>query len=230
MTTAASARPIRVMIVDDSALVRHGIRSVLASHRGERPIEIVAEADGVDGALQTAVEAEPDVVLLDIRLRDGSGVDVCRQLLERLPEISVLMLTSFASDHLVYESIVAGAKGYLMKEIDPPGLFDAVQRAADGGAVLTSDATKRIMELVRKDRPAPEAELAKLSVQERRVLTLVAAGHTNRAIGEALTLSENTVKNYLANVFAKLGIKRRSHAAALFVQASRKSDSFDPAV
>jgi DNA-binding NarL/FixJ family response regulator len=216
--------PIRVMIVDDSTLVRHGIRSVLASHRDGRPLFVVAEADNVAAAVRAAAQHKPDVVLLDIRLPDGSGVDACREIIRRRPETCVLILTSFAGDNLLYESVVAGAKGYLMKEIDPAGLITAVINAAEGRAVLSTDVTDRVMRLLRSGPPPAVADLAKLSLQERRVLTLVAAGHTNRGVGEELGLSENTVKNYLVSVFDKLHVKRRSQAAALFAQAARKSE------
>jgi DNA-binding NarL/FixJ family response regulator len=216
--------PIRVLIVDDSALVRHGIRTVLAAHRGERPVVVVAEADSVASAIRTAVQENPDVVLLDIRLPDGSGVDACREIIKRRPDACVLMLTSCASDNLLYESVVAGAKGYLMKEIDPLGLVEAIINAAEGRAVLTPDATERVMGMLRSGPPAAAADFSKLSLQERRVLAMVAAGHTNRAVGKQLGLSENTVKNYLGSVFDKLRVKRRAQAAALFVQARAKPD------
>lgn len=212
---------IDVLIVDDSALVRHGIRTVLEMHHGPRPVRVAAEADSVASAIKIASEIKPDVVLLDIRLPDGTGIDACREIMRRSPETAVLMLTSFAGDSLLYDSVVAGAKGYLMKEVDPPGLLDAITRAADGLPVLSPDVAARVMHMLRKGPPAvAEADLSKLSLQERRVLALVASGRTNRAIGAELGLSENTVKNYLVNVFEKLRVKRRSQAAALFVQAT----------
>jgi two-component system response regulator DevR len=211
------------MIVDDSVLVRHGIRSVLTAHGVGRPIEVVAEAGDVASAVHTAVKVKPDVILLDIRLPDGSGVDACREIIKRLPNAVVLMLTSFAGDDLLYESVVSGAKGYLMKEIDPAHLAESIVSAAEGRAVLTTDLTARIMRLLRSGPPQSDSDLDKLSLQERRVLTLVAAGHTNRGVGDQLGLSEFTVKNYLVSVFEKLKVKRRSQAAAIFAQASRKS-------
>lgn len=221
---APDKKPIRVMIVDDSTLVRHGIRSVLAAHRGERPLFVVAESAHVAGAVRDAAQHKPDVVLLDIRLPDGSGVEACREIIKRRPDTAVLILTSFAGDNLLYEAIVAGAKGYLMKEIDPAGLIEAIINGAEGRAVLSTDITDRVVRLLRSGPPSAEADLGKLSLQERRVLTLVAAGHTNRSVGEELGLSENTVKNYLVSVFEKLRVKRRSQAAALFAQANRKAD------
>ncbi|MBI5770183.1 MAG: response regulator transcription factor [Verrucomicrobia bacterium] len=215
------ATPIRVLVVDDSALVRHGIRAALATQLGPRPVQVAAEADSVASAVRLATETKPDVVLLDIRLPDGTGIDACREITQRLPETAVLMLTSFAGDALLYDSVVAGAKGYLMKEVDPAGLLDAITRAAEGRPVLTPDVAAKVMQMLRSGPPAAtEADLSKLSLQERRVLALVATGRTNRAIGDELGLSENTVKNYLVNVFEKLRVKRRSQAAALFIQAN----------
>lgn len=207
------------MIVDDSLLVRRGIRAVISTHRSTRPIEVVAEAIDVASAVRTATKAKPDVILLDIRLPDGSGVDACREIIKRQPEAAVLMLTSFAGDKLLYESVVAGAKGYLMKEIDPDRFMESIVNAAEGRAVLTTDLTARVLRLLRSGPPPAQTDLAKLSRQEHRVLALVSAGQTNRKIGDQLGLSEFTVKNYLVSVFGKLNVKRRSQAAALFAQS-----------
>lgn len=218
-----AGKTIRVMLVDDSALVRHGLRSVLNAHQGDRPVMVVAEADSVDSAVSAAVRAKPDVVLLDIRLPDGSGIEVCREIIKRQPDVGVLMLTSFAGDALLFDSVVAGAKGYLMKEIEPARLMEAILNVAEGRAVLTTDLTDRVMRLLQSGRPPSDEGLGKLSRQERRVLALVASGHTNRAVGEQLRLSPNTVRNYLVSIFEKLRVKRRSQAAAIFAQASSKT-------
>lgn len=213
--------PIRVLIVDDSPLVRRGIRALLGAKRARRTISIVGEATTVAEAVRGATRLKPDVVLLDVRLPDGSGIEACRHIIERQPETSVLILTSHAGDNLLYESVVAGAKGYLMKEIDGEALTTAIIDVAEGRVVLTPDTTARMLRIVRAGPAAasPQPEISKLSHQEKRVLTLVAGGQTNRAIGRQLGLSEHTVKNYLVNVFDKLRVKRRSQAAALFVQA-----------
>ena len=211
------------MIVDDSLLVRRGVRAVISTHRSTRPIEVVAEAIDVASAVRTAMKANPDVILLDIRLPDGSGVDACREIIRRLPEAAVLMLTSFADDKLLYESVVAGAKGYLMKEIDPDRFMESIVNAAEGRAVLTTDLTARVLRLLRSGPPPAPTDLAKLSRQEHRVLALVSAGQTNRMIGDQLGLSEFTVKNYLVSVFEKLNVKRRSQAAALFAQSAQNN-------
>ena len=218
---SSSARPrIRVLIVDDSELVRAGIKAVLAAH-GLPMISVVGEAATVATAVSESARLKPDVVLLDIRLPDGSGLDACRTIVQNQPGVRVVVLTSFSSDSFVYEAITAGARGYLMKEIDPRGLIQAILNVAEGKSILDPDATARVMRLVR----APAAtttneELAALSPQERRVLALVAEGKTNKEIGERLALSDNTVKNYLGNVFEKLQVKRRSQAAAIYVQGN----------
>lgn len=216
--TKTARKPIRIMLVDDSALVRSGIRTVLSAHANELPTTVVAEAATAAAAVTGAREHKPDVILLDIRLPDGSGLEACRQILKERPEIQVLVLTSFSNDSLVYEAVIAGAKGYLMKEVDPAGLMEGIENAAAGRSVLTADVTARVLRLLRGGDPAEGVDLGVLSPQERRVLALVAEGRTNKEIGDQLTLSENTVKNYLVNVFEKLKVKRRSQAAAVYVQ------------
>jgi two-component system response regulator DevR len=221
MSTTTSST-IQVLLVDDSALVRRGVRSVISTHSKDGAIEVVGEAATVAEAITEAHRLRPDVMLLDLRLPDGSGLDACRQILRELPETRVLVLTSFADDNLVYNAVIAGAHGYLMKEVDPAGLLDAITDAAAGKSVLTPDVTNRILRLIR-DEPSPGAgDLSLLSAQESRVLALVSEGLTNKEVGEQLNLSENTVKNYLVNVFDKLRVKRRSHAAALYAQTRRE--------
>ena len=185
-------------------------------------IEIVGEADSIRGGMRAIRELKPDVVLLDIRLPDGSGIDACRTIIKEVPASRVLILTSFTNDNLVYDAVMAGAQGYLMKEIDPTGLIKAITDAAAGKSVLTSDVTSRVLRMIRnKDGNTAPNELASLSNQEGRVLALVAEGFTNKEVGERLKLSENTVKNYLVSVFEKLNVKRRSQAAALYVQVTQ---------
>ncbi len=208
---------IRILLVDDSELVRRGIKTVLSAHR-EPALTVVGEAGNVADAVTECVRLKPDVVLLDIRLPDGSGFDACRQMLQRLPETRVVVLTSYSNDNFVYEAVTSGAQGYLMKEIDPAGLVQAVQDVAAGRSILDPDATTRVLRLLRGGGSEPGADLSVLSAQERRVLALVADGLTNKQVGEQLNLSENTVKNYLVNVFEKLQVKRRAQAAAIYVQ------------
>ncbi len=216
MTASGSA--IRVLVVDDSTLVREGLRAVLGTQIQGSRIEVVGEAGTVAAALTEARRTKPDVVLLDIRLPDGSGLDACRDIKRALPSARVLILTSVASDELIHQAVVAGAQGYLMKEIDPAGLTRAIADAAAGRSVLTPEITERVLRLLREGPHVAGTGLTALSAQERRVLALVAEGLTNKEVGEKLGLSDNTVKNYLVSVFEKLQVKRRSQAAAVFAQ------------
>jgi two-component system response regulator DevR len=208
--------PIRVLLVDDSELVRRGIKTVLGTQT-DPPIKVVGEAGNVADAVAETLRLKPDIVLLDIRLPDGTGLDACRQILQRQPETRIIVLTSYSNDNFVYEAVTAGAQGYLMKEIDPAGLVQALLDVAAGRSILDPDATSRVLRLLRGGGEHG-ADLSALSAQERRVLALVADGLTNKQVGEQLGLSENTVKNYLVNVFEKLQVKRRAQAAAIYVQ------------
>ena len=212
--------PIRILLVDDSELVRRGIKTVLST-QSDPPMRVVAAASPVAAAVTECLRSKPDLVLLDIRLPDGSGFDACRKILERLPDTKIVVLTSYSNDNFVYEAVTSGAHGYLMKEIDPAGLLQAVQDVMSGRSILDPDATTRVLRLLRGSGSDQGVDLSVLSVQERRVLALVADGLTNKQVGEQLTLSENTVKNYLVNVFEKLQVKRRAQAAAIFVQQSQ---------
>ncbi|ACB73937.1 response regulator [Opitutus terrae] len=218
---SASAPTIRVLVVDDSALVRMGLRSVLGTHGAAARIVVAGEADSVASAVSETKRLKPDVVLLDIRLPDGSGLHACREIKRMDASTRVLILTSVATDELIQEAVMAGAQGYLMKEIDPDGLTRAIVDAFAGKSVLTPEITARVLQLLREGPPAAGDSLAVLSAQERRVLALVADGLTNKEVAEKLRLSDNTVKNYLVSVFEKLQVKRRSQAAAVYVQASR---------
>jgi two-component system response regulator DevR len=212
-STAAKPR-IRIVLVDDSEVVRMGLRALLHSDPG---IEIAADAGSVATGVAACVRTEPHVVLLDIRLPDGTGLDACRQILARLPGTRVLVLTSVADDALVDEAIGAGAHGYLLKEIDGRGLIQAIHDVAAGKAILDPAVTARVMRLVKTGGAIPDA-LSALSPQERRVVALIAEGCTNKEVGARLALSEKTVKNYLSTVFEKLHISRRTEAAAIFAQ------------
>lgn len=220
MTSVPTPSPIRLLLVDDSALVREGIRALLNAEVSARDIEVVGEASSVAEAIAKAPLLRPDLVLLDIRLPDGNGFVACRQILKDLPDTKIIILTSFTNDQFVYEAITSGAQGYLMKEIDPSGLIDALHDVMAGRSILSPDITAGVMRMMRNGGPGGEpGDLNQLSAQERRVLALVAEGKTNKQIGTELNLSDNTVKNYLCNVFDKLQVRRRSQAAALFVQA-----------
>lgn len=210
------AIPVRLALVDDSELVRLGLRTLLGLHRDR--IEIVAEAASVAEATALVPPARPDVVLLDMRLPDGNGVQACRQLLALAPGARILFLTSSVDDDLVADSIRAGASGYLLKEINGAELIRAILEVAAGGQAIDAAVTARLLRIVRGDgTPGPgTGEL--LTPQDRRLLALLAAGRTNREIGGELGLAEKTIKNQLTALFEKLGIGRRSQAAAYYVQ------------
>jgi two-component system response regulator DevR len=212
---AASPPSVRVVLVDDSEVVRMGLRALLGS---EAAIQVVGEAPNVALGVATSLRTRPDVVLLDIRLPDGSGVDACRAILKCLPDTRVLILTSVADDALVDEAIRAGAHGYLLKEVNGRGLIQAIIDIAAGKSILDPAITARVMQLLKTGTPGQHDGLATLSAQERRVLTLIAEGRTNKEIGNELGLAEKTVKNYLSNVFDKLHVTRRAQAAAIFAQ------------
>ena len=216
--TQTQRTPIRILLVDDSELVRRGIKSVFSTDPARR-MQIVGEAGNMSAGVSEAARLRPDVVLMDIRLPDGSGFQACRTILQQSPETRVLILTAHSNDNLVYEAVTSGAQGYLMKEIDAPALMQAVEDVAAGRSILDPDATSRVLRLLRGGGGGENgADLSILSTQERRVLALVAEGCTNKQVGQQLSLSENTVKNYLVNVFEKLQVKRRAQAAALYVQ------------
>lgn len=217
--TSQPLQEIRVMLVDDSELVRFGIRGVLlTSHLAK--FVIVAEASNTADAIALCARHKPDVVLMDIRLPDRSGIEACHDITHQDPSIKVIMLTSFSNDSYVYDAIASGARGYLMKEINPAGLVQALIDVSQGKSILDHESTARIMRMMRSSTSTQTTgDIGSLSAQERRVLALVAEGRTNKEIGEKLNLSDNTVKNYLGNVFEKLGVKRRSQAVSVFLQA-----------
>lgn len=210
------ARRVRLALVDDSELVRLGLRTLLGLHREK--IEVVAEAATAAEALQLVPPAQPDVVLLDMRLPDGNGVEVCRRLLATAPATRILFLTSSVDDELIADSIRAGASGYLLKEINGQELVRAVLTVAAGGQAIDSAVTARLMRLVRGDGALAPRSGEPLNANDRRLLALLSEGKTNKEIGLALGLAEKTIKNYLTVLFDKLGIERRSQAAAYYVQ------------
>lgn len=214
MSSPAKSR-IRLALVDDSEVVRMGLRALLSA---EASLQIVGEAANVAEAVDACLRAKPDVVLLDIRLPDGTGFDACRKILAQLPDTRVLILTSVVDNGLVDEAIRAGAHGYLLKEIDRRGLLQAIVDVAAGKSILDPAVTARVIQLVKDGSNAAKNALAVLSPQERRVLALIAEGRTNKEVGNDLGLAEKTVKNYLSNVFEKLHVSRRSQAAAMFVR------------
>lgn len=206
---AAVADPIRVFLLDDHEVVRRGLRDLL---EGEDDLVVVGEAGTAAEALGRIPATSPTVAVLDVRLPDGDGVEVCREIRSRHPEIACVMLTSFADDEAVYAAILAGAAGYLLKQVRADDLVAGIRTVGTGGSLLDPAVTARVLERLRKG-DAPD-ELAVLSDQERRILDHIAEGLTNRQIGERMFLAEKTVKNYVSNVLSKLGMSRRTEAAA----------------
>ena len=217
MTTAT---PLRLAIVDDSQVVRMGLKALLSTERG---ITIVGEASKVAEAVSMAANARPQVILLDIRLPDGTGFDACRRILNQDPGIRILFLTSVIDDQLINEAIRSGGQGYLLKEVGADDLVQAIYDVAAGKSVLDPQATARVLQLMRHRSGPTDDPVSSLSPQERRVLSLIAEGKTNKEVGNELGLTEKTVKNYLANIFGKLNVTRRSQAVALFVTANAAS-------
>ncbi|KUL63061.1 response regulator [Streptomyces antimycoticus] len=203
---------IGIFLVDDHEVVRRGVRDLLAS---EPDMEVVGEAGTAADALARIPAARPDVAVLDIRLPDRSGVEVCREIRARDESIRCMMLTSFADDEALFDAIIAGASGYVLKDIRGEELLSAVRDVAAGRSLLDPVATARVLERLRGQTAAkPDDRLAALTEQERRILLLIGEGLTNRAIGERLHLAEKTIKNYVSSLLAKLGMERRSQAAA----------------
>ncbi len=210
-----NSTPIRLVLVDDSEVVRLGLRTLLGA---EPAFKILADAATVAAAIEVCRRTQPDVVLLDIRLPDGTGFDACRGILKYLPDTRVLILTSVADDSLVDQAIRCGAQGYLLKEVDGRGLTQAIKDVAAGKSILDPAVTNRVLRMVKSGSHNDVQALASLSPQEQRVLALIAEGKTNKEVGVHLNLSEKTVKNYLANIFDKLEVTRRAQAAAMFAK------------
>ena len=204
-------RPIRVFLLDDYEIVRLGIRDLL---NAEPDITVVGEAGSASAALALIPVLMPDVALLDVRLPDGDGVSVCREIRSKVPEVRCLMLTAFDDDEALFETIMAGAAGYLLKRIRGMDLAGAVRTVAGGRSLLDPDAASRVRRRMH-DRAERSNPLHGLSHQEKTVLRLTGEGLTNRQIGERLGIAEKTVKNYVSAVYAKLGMQRRTQAAAL---------------
>jgi two-component system response regulator DevR len=200
----------RVMICDDHEVVREGLRGLIGRQTG---MSVVGEASTVAEAIETAIRSKPDVVIMDVRLPDGSGVEACRAIRDSNPDIKVIMLTSYADDEALFASIIAGASGYLLKQTRGQAVVDAVITVGSGRSLLDPDVTGKVLERLR-DARAEDPALASLTEQERKVMAGLAEGRTNREIGETLFLSEKTVKNYVSRILDKLGLARRAEAAA----------------
>ncbi|SEO83382.1 response regulator [Trujillonella endophytica] len=206
-----AGEPIRVFLLDDHEIVRRGVADLLQSDPG---LAVVGEAKTAAEAVARIPALRPDVAILDVRLPDGDGVSVCRDVRSLLPELRVIMLTSYSDDEALFEAIMAGASGYLLKQILGQDLVAAVRTVAAGGSLLDPTATTAVLERMRRSAE-PTGPLAKLSEQERTVLQLIGEGLTNRQIGERMFLAEKTVKNYVSHLLAKLGLERRTQAAVL---------------
>jgi DNA-binding NarL/FixJ family response regulator len=210
---------IRVFLLDDHEVVRRGVRELLeVDSQGE--IEVVGEAGTADEALRRMPAVRPDVAVLDVRLPDGNGVEVCREIRSNHPEVRCLMLTSFADDEALFDAIMAGAAGYVLKQVRGHDLVDNVTRVAAGQSLLDPNVTATVLERLRRG-PEEDPGAPHLTDQERKILDLLAEGLTNRQIGERLYLAEKTVKNYVSNLLMKLGMHRRTEAA---VYATRLAD------
>jgi two-component system response regulator DevR len=203
--------PIRVMLVDDHEVVREGLRMLISRNKG---VSVAAEASTMEEAIEAAARTKPDVIVMDVRLPDGSGVEACRTIREARPETKVIMLTSYADDEALFASIVAGAAGYLLKQTRGQAVIDAITSVAAGRSLLDPDVTGKVLERVRRGRDDQDPAFASLTEQERKVLEQLAEGKTNREIGAVLFLSEKTVKNYVSRILDKLGLSRRAEAAA----------------
>ncbi|MDX6326701.1 MAG: two-component system, NarL family, response regulator DevR [Nocardioidaceae bacterium] len=204
---------IRVFLLDDHEMVRRGLRDLFDAHND---IDIVGESGSAKDAEARIPALRPHVALLDGRLADGSGVEVCRAIRSVDPSINAIILTSYDDDEALFAAIMAGASGYILKQIIGADLVDVVRKVADGQSLLDPSVTQRVLERVRSGgSPDEPAELQSLTPQERRILELITDGLTNRQIGEQLFLAEKTVKNYVTSILSKLGMQRRTQAAVL---------------
>lgn len=209
----------RVLICDDHEVVREGLLGLIGRQPG---LTVVGEAGTVADSIEMAARAKPDVVIMDVRLPDGSGVEACRAIREARPETKVIMLTSYADDEALFASILAGASGYLLKQTRGQAVVDAITTVAGGRSLLDPEITGKVLERLRETR-AEDPALASLTDQEHKVVIGLAEGKTNRAIGAELFLSEKTVKNYVSRILDKLGLARRAEAAAYMAKHKPQS-------
>ncbi|WP_371494691.1 response regulator transcription factor [Kitasatospora sp. NBC_00374] len=212
-----AGQPLRVFLLDDHEVVRRGVRDLLEA---EPDIEVVGEGGTCAEALARVPALRPQVAVLDVRLPDGNGVTVCRELRDRMPGLVCLMLTSFDDDDALLDAIMAGAAGYVLKQVKGADLVSAVRTVASGQSMLDPATTRRLMENLRhRDESDSDAALAELTPREREILALVGEGKTNREIGRELYLAEKTVKNHVSRLLAKLGVERRLQAAVIAAHA-----------
>lgn len=208
---------LKIFLVDDHEVVRRGVRDMLEA---EADLEVVGEAGTVEEALHRVAATNPDVAVLDVRLPDGSGVELCREIRSRHPSIACLMLTSFDDDEALFEAILAGASGYVLKQVKGSDILEAVRAVGAGRSLLDPSLTSKVMERLRRGA-AEDPRLAGLSGQEQRILEFLAEGKTNRQIADEMFLAEKTVKNYVSNLLSKMGMSRRTEAA---VYAARRAE------
>lgn len=216
---ADDSAPIRIFLLDDHEVVRRGIAELLSDVQG---FEVVGEAGSAAQALTRVLASKPDVAVLDMRLPDGSGIDVCRDIRSAMPSTHCLILTSYDEEDAVLSSVLAGASGYLLKEVRMAGLVDAIRQAAMGRSLIDPAVIGRVIDRVRQSETS-DPRIAALTERERQVLDLIADGLTNREIGARLFLTEKTIKNYATSLFAKLGFEHRSQAAVLGAELRRGS-------
>jgi DNA-binding NarL/FixJ family response regulator len=200
------------MLVDDHEIVRQGLRSLL---QAEVDIEVVAEADSASMAVSLASTHQPDVVVMDVRMPGGSGVEACRAIRDERPDAQIIMLTSFSDDEALFNSIMAGAAGFVLKQIRGHDLVDAIRTVGAGKSLLDPEVTRQVLERLRKSKfDDKDPKLARLSPQEERILEMIGQGHTNREIAARIHLSDKTVKNYVSTILQKLEVSRRAEAAS----------------
>lgn len=214
-----SEKKLRILIVDDHEVVRVGLRGLLDRQEG---FEVIAEGGNVAEAIAMAKEHHPDIVVLDVRLPDGSGVEACREIRSDNPSTRVIMLTSYSDDEALFNSIMAGASGYLLKQTRSRTLIEAIRTVGEGGSLLDPAVTQQVLSRLRSGTIDEEAQnpLSDLTEQERRILELVAEGRTNKEIAQLVFLAEKTVKHYVSNILSKLQVDNRAAAAALFGRLS----------
>ncbi|GAA1227601.1 response regulator transcription factor [Kitasatospora nipponensis] len=220
-TANRASGPVKVFLLDDHEVVRRGVHDLLDA---EPDLSVVGEAGTVEQALARVPALRPDVAILDMRLPDGNGVTVCRELRSRMPELACLILTSFDDEEALLDSIMAGAAGYVLKQISGTDLVSAVRTVASGQSMLDPGATTRLMARLRGDTAPPASDLPQLTDREREILALIGEGLTNRQIGQRLYLAEKTVKNHISRLLAKLGVERRVQAAVIATQALAAHD------
>ncbi len=206
---------MRIMLVDDHEVVRQGLKSLLERQKG---LEVVTEAGSVADAVKEAIRTTPDVVVMDLRLPDGSGVDACRDIRAANPNIRVLMLSSYPDEEAVFDAIVAGASGYVLKQVRAHELVSAIQRVGQGESLLDPAITQKVLARIKDLAEPHKGQEGGLSQQEQRILSLIAEGKTNREIAAEMFLSEKTVKNYVSSILEKLNLSRRAEAAAYYVR------------